>query len=85
MDHGSDCFKCKRFNSPYFTKVCCILAGMSLLLFLSRLCFRPPGKLQSLLAGIFGAPVGALATVQAGHWVTMVTRAKNPKCHLKMT
>ena len=50
------------------TKVCCILAGMSLLLFLSRLCFRPPGKLQSLLAGIFGAPVGALATVQAIRW-----------------
>lgn len=45
--------------------VCCILAGLSLLLFLSRLCFRPPGKLQSMLAGIFGAPVGALATVQA--------------------
>ena len=36
-----------------------------MLLFLSRLCFRPPRKLQSFLAGLFGAPVGALATVQA--------------------
>jgi len=45
--------------------VSCVLAGLSVLLFLSRLCFRPPRKLQSFLAGLFGAPVGALATVQA--------------------
>ena len=47
------------------TQVSCILGGLSVLLFLSRLCFRPPRKLQSFLAGLFGAPVGALATVQA--------------------
>ncbi|CAK9089493.1 Peptidylprolyl isomerase [Durusdinium trenchii] len=45
--------------------VCCILGALSILLFLSRLLCRPPPKLQHFLAGLFGAPVGALATVQA--------------------
>ena len=45
--------------------ICCVLAGLSVLLFLSHLLVRPPAKLQHTLAGLFGAPVGALATVQA--------------------
>ncbi|CAJ1419125.1 unnamed protein product [Effrenium voratum] len=51
--------------SSALTIICSVIAGLAGLFILTRFCCRPPKNLQHFLAGLFGAPCGALATVQA--------------------